>query len=158
MKASLLAGIFLLAAARHYGSQFFPVGFRGMASKGFGAATILVMMWVLYYAAPRATVQLDIPARWRRLRALFARFLPLTITPLFWVFAWWTFEEAQVLLCSFAYIWRPWEVAPGQAICSALVGLDLGAIGICLVAWILAVNMSFLQGSATTKQDKNDRT
>jgi hypothetical protein len=53
------------------------------------------------------------------------------------VLAWWAFEALQITLCSFAYCIKPWEVLPGQSICSARLGMDLGALGIMFVALIL---------------------
>lgn len=55
-----------------------------------------------------------------------------------WVMIWWLVEEAQVILCSVSWLVRPWVVKPGEAQCSALLGFDLGTIGLFAVAAILA--------------------
>ena len=97
-----------VGALRHYGWGMFPPEFAGMASKALGAVAILYLLWRLYS-----------PAWW-----------PL--------FAWWAWEEMQVVVCSAWYAVEPWTVAPGQAICSAKLGIDLGAFGIVAVAFLLA--------------------
>lgn len=125
---ALVAALLLVAVARHYAWPLFEPGSRGMASKGLGAAAILVLMWTLYSHRPGK--------------------------PLLVVLLWWTFEEAQVLLCSVAWLSAPWAVPVGQPICSALVGLDLGAIGAAAVALIAARYLSILTGDNTTKKEQ----
>lgn len=58
-----------------------------------------------------------------------------------WIGAWWAAEEVLVVGCSSWYIVAPWEVLPGQAQCSALLGYDLGGVGIAVVA-VLALSLS----------------
>ena len=109
--------VILLAvgALRHYGWGLAPDELAGMAAKGLAAGAILFLLYRLY-------------------------------DPRFWpLFAWWGWEEAQVALCSAWYMAEPWAVAQGQAICSAKVGFDLGAIGIVAVAFLLAHHCQSLQ-------------
>lgn len=119
-RTSLIAGLLLLAALRHYGYDLFQPGMRGMASKGFGAVLVLSLVWMLY-----SRIQSE---------------------PLFWLSLWITWEELQVALCSFAYIARPWEVETGKGICSELIGLDLGAFGICALTAFVVRYLSELTG------------
>lgn len=108
---SLFVGLLILAAVRHYGWALFPVEHRGMASKGLGGITVLTLAWVLVMHVKEAML------------------LPLV--------AWWSFEELQVILCSFWYMADPWPVMEGQAICSAKADIDLGAFGILAVAFLV---------------------
>ena len=78
--------------------------------------------------------------------------------PLAWLLVWWAWEELQVALCALAYMRNPWDVLPGQAICSALVGMDIGAAGILALA-VVAHNMSLsgLTGPANKGNGQNER-
>ena len=116
---NLAAGLLAVAAARHYLWVHVPIEAQGMASKGLGAAAVLVLLAVVWHGN---------------------RSRPLAL-----VLCWWAWEETQVLLCSFAYMQMPWTVEPGQAICSARVGFDIGAAGILAVA-VIAHNLIGLTG------------
>ena len=107
----LALALLLIGAARHYGWDMFPVEHRGLASKGLGGLAILSLIWIVYSLAKTKIL------------------LPVAL--------WWSFEELQVIICSFAYIRWPWHVEPGQAICSAAAGINIGAAGILCVAWLL---------------------
>lgn len=61
--------------------------------------------------------------------------------PLAGVLLWWAWEELQVVLCSVWFIFSPWPVEPGQAMCSAKAGFDIGALGILIVA-VLAFRLT----------------
>ena len=111
MKA-LAPALLLIATLRHWGYDLFPVAARGAVSKALAAAAIIALVWIVYRLRPS--------------RLLLA------------VCAWWTFEESQVVICSALYAWRPWEVEPGQSICSAVVGLDIGAATMVVVALLAA--------------------
>lgn len=111
-------------AARHYLYDLWPPELRGLASKALGALALLSMIWLAVWLAPRS--------------------LPVTLVAL-----WWSIEEVQVALCSFAYMLKPWPVAPGQSICSARLDLDLGAIGIVIVFWLSLYVYRSLYGRAT---------
>lgn len=107
------AALFILALGvlRHYGWIVFDPETRGIVSKALGGLALLGVVPFIYRAYP---------------------------SKLMWyVLAWWTFESLQILLCSTLYAIAPWEVPTGQSICSVGIGLDLGAIGIMLVALIL---------------------
>lgn len=80
-----------------------------MASKGLGAMAILVLLAVVWFKSDRSKA-------------------------LGLILLWWAWEETQVAMCSVAYMHKPWSVEPGQAICHALTGLDLGALGVLFVA------------------------
>jgi hypothetical protein len=54
------------------------------------------------------------------------------------VVLWLTFEELQVIACSLIRILRPQPIGAGQSQCSALLGFDLGTVGLMLVGMILA--------------------
>ena len=80
-----------------------------MASKGLGAVAILVLLAVVWFKSDRSKA-------------------------LGLILLWWAWEETQVAMCSVAYMLSPWAVEPGQGICHALTGLDLGALGVLFVA------------------------
>lgn len=101
--------LLLVGAARHYLWPHFPVAMQGMASKGLGAMAILILLAVVWWQSDRS-------------RLLTA------------ILLWWAWEETQVAMCSIAYMHAPWPVEPGQAICHALTGLDVGAFGVLFVA------------------------
>jgi hypothetical protein len=113
MKRSGIA-LYLLAVGvvRHYGWLVFAPELRGSASKMLGGLAVLAVIPLLYSIAPSR--------------------------PLLLVLAWWTFENAQIAICSAAHIVEPWAVEVGQSICSAKVGFDLGALGIMFAALLLA--------------------
>ncbi len=111
---SLFVGLLLLGAARHYGWELFPQELKGMASKGLGGITVLVLLWAFWWQCKESLL------------------LPL--------FAWWSFEELQVIVCSGWYMLDPWPVLDGQAICSAKAGVDLGAFGILAVSLLVVLS------------------
>ena len=116
----LLAVLF----GRHYLWDHWPPELRGLASKALGALALLTLVWLVHSLAPRS------PA--------------LTAVAL-----WWSIEEVQVALCSFAYMVSPWPVAVGQSICSARLDLDLGAVGIVVVFWLALYVYRSLYGRNT---------
>ena len=101
----------LIGATRHYAWDWFPMELKGVASKGLGGLALLAMIWTVYKLRPSGTLAL--------------------------VMLWWAFEELQVVLCSAWFMFDPWPVAPGQAMCSAKVGFDIGAIGIMIISVLL---------------------
>lgn len=112
-------------AARHWGYDLWPPEQRGLASKALGALALLSMVWMVVWLAPSSRIVMAIAA-------------------------WWSFEELQVVLCSFAYMRSPWPVQVGQSICSARLDLDLGAIGIMVVFWLSLVVIRSLYGRHTS--------
>ena len=116
------AALFILALGvlRHYGWIVFDPELRGIVSKALGGLALLGVVPFIWKAYPSRLM--------------------------WYVLAWWSFEATQILLCSTLYAIKPWEVPTGQSICSVGIGLDLGAIGIMLVALILwKINCKTLQ-------------
>lgn len=116
--------LLLVMACRHYLYDLWPAELRGLASKALGAIALLSLVWLCVALAPRSHL--------------------ITAVAL-----WWSIEEVQVALCSFAYMVKPWPVAPGQSICSARLDLDLGAIGIVVVFWLALFVIRSIYGRAT---------
>lgn len=110
-QASPALALLLIGVLRHYGYLAAAPEDIGIVSKMLGGAALLALMPFVWKAYPS------------RLMA--------------WVLAWWAFEALQIVLCSAAYWIKPWEVLPGQSICSASFGLDLGALGIMAAALLL---------------------
>ena len=102
----LLLTLFL----RHYAWRWVPAEHAGDASKALGAAAALVLLWLL----SRQLTTADKLARWAL--ALYAA------------------HEVSAALCATWFIFSPWLIAEGQAMCSAKIGFDLGALGLLLVA------------------------
>ncbi len=122
-----VAVVLLLAmAGRHYLYDAWPPELLGLASKALGALALLTLVWLVYSLAPRSSA--------------------LTAVAL-----WWSVEEVQVALCSFAYMRWPWPVAVGQSICSARLDFDLGAIGIVVVFWLSLYVYRSLHGRNITR-------
>lgn len=107
----LAVALLLVAVSRHYGWVPVPAEFRGVASKALGAAAALFLLSCVVLA-------------WRDRLVTAAA-------------AYYAFEESQGLGCSVWYMVAPFPVAPGQSLCSALVGFDLGAVGIALLGFTL---------------------
>ena len=109
----------LTGAARHYGWELAPGALGGVASKGLGGAAALLLLCLTCWLVRHRAVWL--------------------------VAAWWIFEELQIVLCTAAWIFQgPWPVDPGQAMCSARAGFDIGAATIVVVGllaiYVLPVN------------------
>lgn len=102
------AALLLIGAVRHYGWALAPEGTRALMSKGLAAVAMLCLLALLL--------------RHERSRAVLL------------VAAWWAWEELQVALCSFWFIFDPWPIQPEQPMCSARAGFDIGALGIMVVA------------------------
>ena len=85
------------------------------------------------YALAPATAQ---PMVWNALGAtarlvlMLALVYPVTQAPMAAVVAWIAAEELQVVVCNLAFTASPWEVRPGQEMCSSLIGTDLGRGGV----------------------------
>ena len=111
-RKNLCSALLLIGAVRHYGWALAPADVAGVVSKGLGAAAILALLVLLKPRGMAAAVA-----------------------------AWFAFEELQVLICSALWVVQPWHVNKGQAMCSAYVGFDIGAISLCIVAaFAVAVN------------------
>ncbi len=90
--------------------SWFPVDLQGMASKGLGALLVLVLLAAVWLLSSRSG--------W-----------------LMAAMAYGAWSALQTLLCACAYMVEPWTVPPGQGICSARIGFDLGALGLLAAAW-----------------------
>lgn len=90
----------------HYGWNLAPVEHQAQVWNIAGAAARLAMLGALLWTC---------------------RGLPLAIG------AWWAAEELMVIGCSGLYIVRPWAVPLGEAQCSALIGYDLGTLGVVVI-------------------------
>ena len=102
------AALLLLGVLRHYSWELSPVE---MQAQVWNAAGSIVIVIFLLATASKATAAIVI---------------------------WWIAEETQTILCSIGWIIKPWEVKPGEAQCSALLGFDLSSAGLLAVALILA--------------------
>lgn len=111
---ALVAGLTLISCVRHYGWLAFPAQHQPVASKGLGGLALLASGWLIYWAFENRQKAWALPA-----------------------LAVWSWQEVQVAGCSFLYIVSPWPVAPNQPICSALVGLDLGAASLVATAFLV---------------------
>jgi hypothetical protein len=106
------APLLLVGVLRHYGWEWVKPEWQAQVWNISGAAIILACLTGAAW-------------KWKPL-------LPVAV--------WWIAEEAQVIICSTLFMIRPWKVNPGEAQCSALIGLDLSAIGILWVAVTLVAN------------------
>lgn len=104
------AALLLITTVRHYGYDWAPVQHQPVASKGLGGAALLAQAWVIYALIPSRVL------------------LPVVLFV--------TWQELQVVLCSAAYIQAPWPVPPGQGLCSARAGFDIGAASIIATAFL----------------------
>lgn len=107
--------------ARHYGWTWAPAAMRGEVSKALGSAAALGLLWLI----SRGLKPGDDLARWAIV-----------------LYAW---HEASVALCATWFIFGPWPILPGQAMCSARIGFDLGALGLLLVALLASRGMARLR-------------
>lgn len=109
---NLAWALLLVGFLRHYAWPLFPPEMRGWVAKGLGAFAIMCLLAVVWQLA----------SVWTKA-----------------VIAWWAVEESQVLGCSAAYLWNPWPVAEGKAVCSAAVGWEIGLVGLVVVALLALV-------------------
>jgi hypothetical protein len=113
---NLAAALLLVGVTRHYGWDLLDdPSQRALMSKALGGAASLYLLLTVYSLAP--------VSGW------------LTAVTL-----WWAWEDVQIVLCSLAYMRWPWHVDPGQPLCSAAVGFDIGAatiVGIAFLAYRL---------------------
>jgi hypothetical protein len=130
MKALALCLLAVLVT-RHYAWDLAPPELAGVTSKMLGALEALSLLGVIAYAYRHTAV---------------------------WVVccygAW---EHAQTAICSWAYIVRPWTVAPGEPMCSAATGVEIGAVGIAIAAALAYwLNLSKLPVNLTAKDSENE--
>lgn len=108
---ALACELALIVTAREHLWIIAPPELQGMASKGLGAALVLVLLSMVYRLAPRSKSLLAVLA----------------------LAAWYSL---QTLICSAAYMIEPWPTEPGVGICSSRIGFDLGALGLLAVAFV----------------------
>lgn len=107
----LACELLLIVAAREHLWPLLPAELQGMASKGLGAALVLVLLSMVHRLASRSASLLAVLA----------------------LSAWYSL---QTLICSAAYMVQPWTVPPGVGICSSRLDFDLGALGLVAVAFV----------------------
>lgn len=96
--------------ARHYGWGFVPPEIAGVVSKMLGAAASVVFLAMIAYAYRSRLVWLAC--------------------------AYGLWEYGQAVVCSAAYLVKPWQVGPGQAMCSTWAGIDVGFVGLMFAAFV----------------------
>ena len=114
----VLLGVMFL---RHYGWTWASAAHRGEVSKALGAMAALALLCVI----SRQLGAEDKLARWALI-----------------LYAW---HETSVALCATWFIFSPWPILQGQAMCSAKIGFDLGALGLLLVAVLASRGMTQLR-------------
>lgn len=113
--------LLVIMALRHYAWRWVPVEHAGMVSKALGSVAALVLLWLLSsYLRPAD-----------KLAA--------------WALVLYALHEASAVLCATWFIVAPWPIATGQAMCSAKIGFDLGALGLLLVALLASRGMTQLR-------------
>jgi len=102
-------GLVALTVVRYYAPWLAPADVRGLVSKSLGAAQSLVHVAVICI----------IVQHWLRHVA----------GPIMLAAAYAVWEEAQGAICPIWYIFEPWHVPQGAAMCSARAGYDFGLLG-----------------------------
>lgn len=117
------AAVFLiLGLARHELWERLPASAQALAWNAAGAFVMSALVWML-------------------LQHYRSRIL-------FWVCAWWLFEEMQVLILSLARIFWDWYVPAGQSQAEALFNFPASSISVALVAGL---------GVQLYRETKNDK-
>ena len=110
-RSNLAALVLAVGVLKHYGWDLFDPGLKGVAAKGLNSvATLALLGCVLWMAWSKTLVIIS---------------------------AWFAFEELQTVVCTSAWLLKPWPLDPNRAMCSQRVDFDLGAVGIMLVCVIL---------------------
>lgn len=107
---NLAAALLTLCAARHYGWALVDPEIAGIVSKMLGSIAAIGLLAII----------------WMQSR-------PVGLIA-FIVGSWYAFEELQTVVCSALYLIEPWAIKPGQAMCSAKVGVDIGLVGIIAIS------------------------
>ena len=102
-----VVALLFIGAFRHYGWPLLPNEMQRFAWNISGSVFILTLLWALAWPAARLLV------------------------------IWLTFEELQVIACSLIRMLRPTDIGTGTAQCSALLGFNLGSVGLMMVAIVL---------------------
>lgn len=101
--------LLLLGAQRHYAWELSTQ--QALVWNVCGSVTILLLLWIVVWK------------HWTKLNLFVA--------------GWWSLEELQTITCSTLFMWRPWPVPQGEAMCSSLIGFNLSSLGILCVALLL---------------------
>lgn len=109
-RANLACLLLLLCAARHYGWLLADPQDIGVVSKALGACAAIALIAVIWWGH---------------------RSLLITM-----VASWYAFEELQTVACSVMYLVNPWPIAPGESMCSARIGFDIGAVGAFAISFL----------------------
>lgn len=130
MKA-LATCLLAVLVVRHYGWDLAPPHLAGVASKMLGALECLALLALIAHAYRHTAVWL--------------------------VCCYGAWEHAQRAICSAFYMQRPWPLEPGEPMCSAATGIEIGAFGLAMAAALLYwLNLSNLPVSLTGKDSQND--
>ncbi len=73
-----------------------------------------------------------------RLMLVLAAVYPITAPGMGAVVAWIASEELQVVVCNAAFAIRPWEIKPGEEMCSSMIGQDISQYAAVAVIALLA--------------------
>lgn len=116
----LAVALLVVLAMRQYGWWFVPPELAGVASKGLGSVAALMLVYLVWLLAQRSKL-------------------------LTWVALLYAWFEAQTVICTAVYMYAPWPILPGQAMCSAKMGFNLGAIGLLAIAVLahLSIRQSY---------------
>jgi hypothetical protein len=106
---ALALGLVALTVVRYYAPWLAPADVRGLVSKSLGAAQSLVHIVALCILVLH---------RLRRVAG-----------PIMLAAAYAAWEDAQGAICPIWYIFEPWHVPQGAAMCSARAGYDFGVLG-----------------------------
>jgi CHASE2 domain-containing sensor protein len=91
--------------------------------------TALAHAWNIVGAVAMGALLVAVGWRWRG--------------PVRWVIGWWLFEEVLVVVCSVAFIIKPWDVPAGMDMGSALIGFDLGRVSAVAMIGLLIYVLGF---------------
>ncbi len=128
---SLALCLLAVLVTRHYAWDIAPPELAGVASKMLGALESLALLAVIAYAYRHTAV--------------------------WFVCCYGAWEHAQTAICSWAYLLQPWPVQPGEPMCTAATGIEIGAFGLAMAAALLYwLNLSNLPVSLTGKDSEND--
>ncbi len=117
LAAGLALGLVALTFVRYYAPWLAPADVRHLVSKSLGAMQSLAHVAVLCVIAHH----------WLRRVA----------GPIMIAAAYSAWEEAQGAICPIWYIFEPWHVPQGAAMCSARAGYDFGVPGAFVAAGVV---------------------
>lgn len=109
-RAELAVFLLLVYAARHYGWLIADPELMGVASKALGSMAALCLISIIWWNLPSKSICA--------------------------VLGWYAFEELQTVACSIMYLENPWPIKPGESMCSARIGFDIGAVGAFAISFL----------------------